>query len=61
LLFGTLWSWRFRYPKNAVDVKSLRRYRAGQSLEVSSKGANVIVAMSVERDDFDAGDDGQGG
>jgi hypothetical protein len=50
----------FRFPKSVVDVKSLQRYRAGQSLEISVNGANVIVAMSVERDDFDAGDDGQG-
>jgi hypothetical protein len=49
----------FRFPRSVVDVKSLRRYRAGQSLEISVNGANVIVAMSVERDDFDAGDDGQ--
>lgn len=49
----------FRYPKGAVDVKALRRYLAGQSLDVSSKGADVVVTMSVERDDFDAEDDGQ--
>ena len=50
----------FRYPKSAVDVKGLRRYVAGQSLEVSSKAADVVVAMSVERDDFDTEDDGHG-
>lgn len=50
----------FRYPKDSVDVKALRRYLAGQSLDVSSKGADVVVTMSVERDDFDAEDDGQG-
>lgn len=50
----------FRYPQSAVDVKALRRYATGQSLEVSSKGADVVVAMSVERDDFDAKDDGHG-
>ena len=50
----------FRYPKSAVDVKSLRPYRSGQSLEVCSKGPNIIIAMSVEREDFDAADDGQG-
>jgi len=50
----------FRYPRSAVDVKSLRRYSAGQSLGVRFQGANVIIAMSVERDDFDTGDDGQG-
>lgn len=50
----------FRYPKDAVDMKALRRYLAGQSLDVRSKGSAVVVAMSVERDDFDAGDDAQG-
>lgn len=50
----------FRYPKSAVDVKALRRYVTGQSLDVSSKGPDVVVAMSVERDDFDAEDDGHG-
>ena len=50
----------FRYPKSAVDVKLLRRYGTGQSLEIVSKGADVIVAVSVERDDFDDADDGRG-
>ena len=50
----------FRYLKSAVDVKSLRRYGTGQSFEISAKGADVIVAMSVERDDFDDADDGRG-
>ena len=50
----------FRYPKGAVDMKALRRYVTGQSLEVSSKGADVVVAMSVERDDFDTEEDGHG-
>jgi hypothetical protein len=50
----------FRYPKSAVDVKVLRRHLAGQSLDVRSKGADVVVTMSVERDDFDTEDDGQG-
>lgn len=50
----------FRYPKGVIDVKSLRRYRTGQSLDVSSKGRDVVIAMSIERDDFDAAEDGQG-
>ena len=49
----------FRYPKSMVDVKALRRYSAGQSLEVRSQGASVVIAMSAEGEDFDAGDDGQ--
>jgi hypothetical protein len=58
-------NWRFvelafRYPKSAVDLKVLRRYVAGQSLDVYSKGADVVISLSVERDDFDAEDDGQG-
>jgi hypothetical protein len=50
----------FRYPKSAVDVKALRRFVAGPSLDVHAKGADVVITMSVERDDFDAEDDGQG-
>lgn len=50
----------FRYPKAGADVKALRRYVAGQSLDVASKGADVVVTMSAERDDFDAEDDGHG-
>lgn len=58
-------NWRFvelafRYPKSAVDVKALRRYLAGQLLDVVSRGGDVVIAMSVEREDFDAEDDGQG-
>lgn len=50
----------FRYPKAAVDVKALRRYAAGHTLEVRSAGSDVFVAMSVETDGehFDAADDG---
>jgi len=50
----------FRYPKGAVDVKALRRYAAGHTLEIRSVGSNVVVAMSVETDgeSFDSTDDG---
>ena len=49
----------FRFPKTAVDVRELRRYAAGQSLDVHSTGGNVVVAVAVERDDFHSDDDGQ--
>jgi hypothetical protein len=50
----------FRYPRDAVDVKALRRYAAGHTLEVRSAGSDVVVAMSVESDgdSFDTTDDG---
>lgn len=50
----------FRFPKTAVDVRRLRRYAAGQSLDVHSMGGDVVVAVAVERDDFDPENDGQG-
>lgn len=50
----------FRFPKTTVDMRGLRRYAAGQSLDVHSRGGHVIVAVAVERDDFDPEDDGQG-
>jgi hypothetical protein len=50
----------FRYSKDAIDVPSMRRYHAGQSFDVRVKGADVIVAVSAEREDFDADDDGGG-
>ena len=50
----------FRFPKTAVDVQGLRRYAAGQSLDVHSTGGDVVVSVAVERDDFDPEDDGQG-
>ena len=50
----------FRYAKDAIDVASIRRYRAGQSFDIRVKGADVIVAVSAERDNFDADDDGRG-
>ena len=48
----------FRFPKNAVDVRALRRYATAQSLEIKITGLHVVVAMSVEREDFDGPDDG---
>src|SRR5580765_5752052 len=48
----------FRFPKNAVDVRALRRYATAQSLEIKTTGSHVVVAMSVEREDFDGADDG---
>jgi len=48
----------FRFPKNAVDVRVLRRYATAQSLEIKITGRHVVVAMSVEREDFDGADDG---
>jgi hypothetical protein len=50
----------FRFPKTAVDVRRLRRYAGGQSLDVHSMGGDVVVSVAVERDDFDTEDDGQG-
>jgi len=50
----------FRYTKSAVDVKALRRYSAGQSLDIRSVGQDVIVTMSAEHEHFDAADDGSG-
>lgn len=50
----------FRYPKGAVEAKALRRYVAGQTLDIRSVGADVVVALSVEGDaeSFDTTDDG---
>jgi len=50
----------FRYPKDAVDVKALRRYAAGHAIEIRSTARDVIVAISVESDgeSFDPADDG---
>jgi hypothetical protein len=50
----------FRYPKGAVDVKALRRYAGGHTLEIRSTAQHVIVAVSVESDgeSFDTSDDG---
>ena len=42
----------FRYSKNAIDVASIRRYRAGRSLDIRVNGADVTVAISAEREDF---------
>jgi hypothetical protein len=50
----------FRYPKDAVDARALRRYAAGHAVEIRSTGSNVIIAISVESDgeSFDAAEDG---
>lgn len=50
----------FKYPKGAVDLKTLRRYAVGQSLEVTTNGPYVVLTISVEREDFDGADDGTG-
>lgn len=48
----------FKYAKGAVDLKTLRRYAVGQSLQVTTQKPHTIVTISVERDDFDGADDG---
>lgn len=50
----------FRYRKGAVDVKALRRYAGGHTLEIRSTARDVVVAVSVEGDgeSFDTTDDG---
>ena len=50
----------FRYPRGAVDMKALRRYAAGHTVEIRSTTRDVIVAISVEGggENFDAADDG---
>ena len=50
----------FRYPKSSVDMKALRRYAAGHTVEIRSTARDVIVAISLESDgeSFDAADDG---
>lgn len=50
----------FRFPKDAVDVKALRRYAGGHTFDVRMMAGDVIVAISVESDGetFDAADDG---
>jgi hypothetical protein len=50
----------FRFSKEAIDAKALRRYAAGHALDVRSAGADVVVSISVESDgdSFDAADDG---
>ena len=50
----------FRFSKDAVDVKALRRYAGGHTFEVRMTAGDVIVAISVESDGetFDAADDG---
>src|SRR5687767_3728733 len=34
----------FRYPKGAVNVKALRRYAAGHTLDIRTTGREVVVA-----------------
>jgi len=48
----------FRFRTNAVDGRVLRRYATAQSLKIKTAGPLVVVAMSVEREDFDGADDG---
>jgi hypothetical protein len=45
---------------SSVDVKALRRYAAGRTIEIRSTARHVIVALSVESDgeSFDTADDG---
>lgn len=50
----------FRYPKGAVNVKAIRRYAMGHTLEIRSTARDVVVAISIESDgeSFDTADDG---
>lgn len=50
----------FRFQKDAIDVKALRRYTGGHTFDARKMGEDVIVAISVESDGetFDAADDG---
>ncbi len=50
----------FRYPKGSVDMKALRRYAAGHTIEIRSTARDVIVTISLESDgeSFDTADDG---
>jgi hypothetical protein len=50
----------FRFPKDAVDVNTLRRYADGHTFDVRMMAGDVIVAISVESDGetFDGADDG---
>jgi hypothetical protein len=52
----------FRYPKGAVDVRVLRRYATGQTIEVRPTAQHIVVSISVEGDgeSFDTADDGSG-
>jgi hypothetical protein len=49
----------FRYPRGALDFKTLHRYATGHPVEVRSTGPDVIVAISVESDGetFDTAED----
>jgi hypothetical protein len=48
----------FRFPKDALDLRAVRRYATEQSLEIKTTGSHVVVTISVEREDFDGADDG---
>ncbi len=50
----------FRYPKGSVDLKALRRYAAGHTVEIRSTARDVIVTISLESagESFDTADDG---
>lgn len=52
----------FRYPKDAVAVKALRRYASGHTLDVRTTARDIVVAISIESDgeSFDTADDGSG-
>ena len=52
----------FRYPKDALDIKALRRYRGGHTLDIRATARDIIVAISIESDgeSFDTADDGSG-
>jgi len=40
----------FRFPKDAVDVKALRRYAGGHTFDVRMTAGDVVFAISVESD-----------
>lgn len=50
----------FRFPKDIVDVKALRRDAGGHTFDVRMTAGDVIVVISVESDGetFDPADDG---
>lgn len=50
----------FRYPKDAVAVKPLRRYASGHTLDIRTTARDIVVAISIESDgeSFDTADDG---
>src|SRR5688572_3270354 len=52
----------FRYSRDVVAVKALRRYASGHTLDIRTTARDVVVAISVESDgeSFDTADDGSG-